>query len=71
MLHTRHAASMHMVIGVVLVLVAQGGKTLTSDSEERNKNGNPAWTMGSSLIDRNQCRKVTVRTSREQRRFQW
>ena len=72
MLHTRHAATMHIVIGVVLVLVAQGGRTLTIDSE-RNKNGLPVGRMDygafEGLFTDGQCSAKVWRTRQQSKKL--
>ena len=62
--------TVHTAIGAMLVLVARSGQTLTNDSA-KNKTAYlwRAWTMGSSLMDRNQRRGITVSTPREPLRF--
>ena len=69
---TTHAAITHIAIGVVLVLVALDGQTLTDDSgTSRTVFPQQTWTVGSSLMAPFRRRGMTVETLMEPLRFWW
>ena len=66
----RKPSAIHIAIGVVHALVAQGGLTPTKNSEKnRTVSLWQAWTTGPSLMDRDKQRKVTAKSPGEPLRF--